>query len=533
MIAAILRAQLRSMRFGGRGSVFSVVTALIWYGLWFFGACVAGYVAAHASSGALDEYLPLGLLAVCLYWQLVPVVSATMGSALDMRKLLAYPIPHGKLFQVELLLRAIAGLEMILPLAGVGLGLIANPAGGASAALRVMAAFLLFMLFNVLLASGMRSVLERLLTRRKVRELLAIVMACLWLLPRLLMESGVRLKSLGPVAPYARAFGLPWTAAAHAALASSAWLSLPALLLWTALAAWFGRRQFERNLRYDPLAAQATVLGDRPPRSQAVTEPFFRLPSLLWRDPLAGLVEKELRSLSRTPRFRMIFVMGFTFGLMMWLPMVIGRHASDHSTMSRYFLTIVCGYSLTLLGQVTYWNCFGFDRSAALLYFAVPQPITTVLVGKNIASLVFIYLELLVLSAITAAFGMLGGWGHWLETVATIGVCSVYLLAMGNVSSVNYPRALHPERVSQGGSGGRFQGLLFLLYPLALLPVFLAFVARYAFDSQWAFWLVLALAAVIGGIVYWIALESAVNTARTRREAILQELSKSDGPVAQ
>jgi hypothetical protein len=34
------------------------------------------------------------------------------------------------------------------------------------------------------------------------------------------------------------------------------------------------------------------------------------------------------------------------------------------STLSRHFLTLICVYALTLLGQVSYWNCFGFDRSA-------------------------------------------------------------------------------------------------------------------------------------------------------------------------
>jgi hypothetical protein len=31
---------------------------------------------------------------------------------------------------------------------------------------------------------------------------------------------------------------------------------------------------------------------------------------------MGAIVEKELRSLARTPRYRMVFVMGFSFGLM-------------------------------------------------------------------------------------------------------------------------------------------------------------------------------------------------------------------------
>jgi hypothetical protein len=41
----------------------------------------------------------------------------------------------------------------------------------------------------------------------------------------------------------------------------------------------------------------------------------------------------------------------------------------------------------------------------------------------------------------------------------------------------------------------------------------------------------LAISAIIGAILYWIALESAVNAAGRRREQIVQELSQSDGPV--
>jgi ABC-2 type transport system permease protein len=530
MIAAILRAQWLSMRVGGRGSVAGAVSGLLWYGLWFFAGCAAWYWTAHAAAAPLGFNLPIGLLLVCFYWQLVPVLSASMGAALDMRKLLAYPIPHGKLFVVEVLLRLTTGMEMMLVLTGTAIGLIANPRGGWVAAPRVLAALALLVLCNLLFSSGMRSILERLLARRKVRELMAVVMASIWALPRVLTESGFRLKSLGPAAPVIQAFALPWTAAAHAALNQSAAAALLALAGWTALAGWFGRTQFERGLRFDALAAQATPLAARKSGRASLRERFYRLPGLIWRDPLAAVVEKELRTMARTPRFRMVFVMGFTFGLMLWLPMAIGRHADRHGAMAHYFLTVVCAYSLTLLGQVSYWNCFGFDRSAASLYFAVPQPIAAVLVGKNIASLVFIYLELTILTGITLALGMLTGWEQWLEATVVIGICSLYLLGIGNVASVQYPRALHAERVSQGGSS-KFQGMLFLFYPLALLPVFLAYLARYAFDSAAAFWLVLALAAGIGALVYWLALESAVKTAGQRREQILRELSQGEGPV--
>ncbi len=530
MIAAILRAQWLSMRFGGRASAAGAMAGVLWYGIWVFAGCAAWWWTAQATPAALSYYLPIGLLIVCFYWQLVPVLSASMGSSLDMRKLVAYPIPHRTLFLVEVLLRLTTGIEMLLVLAGTAAGLIQNPSNGWLSAPGVLAALAILSACNLLFSSGMRSILERLLARRRVRELLAVFMVCVWMAPRLLVESGFRLKSLGPVAPVVQAFGLPWTAAAHAALHQSTVSSLLALSAWTALAAWFGRRQFERGLRFDAIAAQATPSA-RKSGLEPIRERFYRLPGLIWRDPVGAIVEKELRTLTRTPRFRMVFVMGFTFGLMMWLPLVIGRHGNRDGTLAHYFLTVVCVYSLTLLGQVTYWNCFGFDRSATSLYFSAPQPMSAVLVGKNLASVVVIYSELVVLTGVTLIFGMLTNWEQWIEAVVVIGICSMYVLAIGNYSSVQYPRALHAERVSQGGSSSRFQGVIFLLSPVALLPVLLAYLARYALDSALAFWVVLGFAAAIGAAVYKMGLDSAVQTAGRRREQILQELSKGEGPV--
>jgi ABC-2 type transport system permease protein len=67
----------------------------------------------------------------------MPVLSASMGASLDLRKLLPYPIPHRKLFTVEVLLRLTTAVEMLILMAGGVAGLIANPGvGGWRAAAR-------------------------------------------------------------------------------------------------------------------------------------------------------------------------------------------------------------------------------------------------------------------------------------------------------------------------------------------------------------------------------------------------------------
>jgi ABC-2 type transport system permease protein len=534
MIFAILRAQLLSMRMGARrGATFSFITGLIWYGFWSFLAFLIEALTVQSDAAALRSWIPAGLLLVCLYWQLVPIVSTSMGSGLDMRKLLVYPVPHRKLFIVETALRLATAFEMVLILTGGMVGLVRNPDfGGFGAAPRILALLSIYVLFNLLLASGLRSLLERLLSRRRLREMLVFLLLIGLTVPRLLFETGVEVGGFHRFDVLLRLTVLPWAAVGAAILGGSVWLAVAVVSAWTVAAAWFGRSQFDRNLRYDAVAAQAAPLDPEPVRADSWSERFFRLPSLLFRDPLAGIIEKELRSLSRTPRFRMVFVMGFSFGVMVWLPLILGRDADRQGVLEQNFLVVVSVYALTLLGQVTYWNGFGFDRSAVQFYFAAPAPISKTLLGKNLASLIFIYLEVAILIVITLVLRVGIGVSQIIEAVVVVGVCALYMMGFGNISSVQYPRPLTPERVSQGGALSRFQALVFVLYPIALMPVFLAYLARYAFNSETAFALILAFAAVLGGFLYWLGMESAVKGIATGRERILTDLSRGEGPVA-
>lgn len=531
LIAAVLRAQWLSMRSfrlqsRRRWAALSMITALIWYGFWTMIAFTAEETAANAElKGFIETGLAPAVLLIFLYWQLAPLVSASMGSSLDLKKLAIYPVPHRDLFSIEVLLRLTTCVEMVLVLMGIVTGLFRNPFyGGLAAIPRLLMAFAIFLSFNLLLAAGTRSLVERLLRQRRLREILMLLFVLVAALPQLLLTIGT------PAGPWKTALlrsswpFLPWGAFSNLALGQRVFTPLAVLLIWTAAAGYFGRRQFERSLRFDaaeqPLSSGAT-------RSRMDLAAF---PGLFLPDPLAAMVEKELRSLARTPRFRVVFVMGFSFGLLIWLPMKL-RHSATGSTISRHFLTIVCLYALILLGQVSYMNALGFDRSAAQVYYSLPVPVSQALAGKNAAAAIFTLLEMLLLTAICLLLGLPSLLSEAPEAYLVTAVVALYLFAAGNLSSVHFPRAMNPEHMSGAGAAGRMQALLFFLYPLALLPVALAFWARYVFESEGAFYLVLGLAAVIGAVFYWIAMDSAAHAAVRRRELIMTELSRGVGPV--
>jgi ABC-2 type transport system permease protein len=535
VIAAILRAQwlsMRSFRLSSRrrAAIFSIFTAVLWYGFWAALACIAEeFLASRQSSGSMQVGLPTGLLIIFLYWQLAPLISASLGASLDLKKLLIYPVPHRKLFAIEVLLRLTTCGEMLLILAGSVTGLLRNPVfGGVARAPRLVTSFLLFVAFNLLLAAGMRNLLERLLSHKRVREILMLVLVIGAALPRLIIVTrgsagaAERFLSIAPGGFW------PWSATSHIALGQETFFSGLILIWWVVAAFAFGRQQFERSLRYDAQSTASPKKDQSPSRLDAL----FRLPSLFLPDPVAAVVEKELRALSRTPRFRMVFIMGFSFGMIVWLPITFGGRGAGSSIVAEHYLTVVSVYALTLLGQVSYLNTFGFDRSAVQVYFSVPVSIAQFFAGKNIAVVLFLAVEMLAVTLAASILRIHMAAGTVLEAFVVTAIVAIYLLAIGNLSSVHFPRAMNPERVSQGGAASRMQALIFLFYPVALLPVFLAFWARHVFGSELIFSIVLTFAALLGIVVYWIAMDSAVRAVSERREKILMELSGSEGPVA-
>jgi ABC-2 type transport system permease protein len=244
------------------------------------------------------------------------------------------------------------------------------------------------------------------------------------------------------------------------------------------------------------------------------------------------LIEKELRTLSRSPRFRLVFFMGFSFGLIIWLPLAFGDSGNSDSTLASNYLTVVSVYAVMLLADALFWNCLGFDRSAVQLYFVAPVRIATVLIAKNAAAAIFVLLEILAVALVCALLRMPITPAKVFEACLVAMVLTSYLLGLGNLGSMHHPRAVDPAQTWRSNAAKGFQALLLLIYPFICAPVLLAYLARYAFASDLAFYLVLAAAAIVGLVIYTIALESACAKATRHRERIIAQLSASERPVS-
>lgn len=528
--ATILWAQWRSLlnaypKFGGAGRAITIVFALLWYAGWTWAAVfVAGMTSLPATAGWLKQYLGYGLLGALVYWQVMPLMMASTGAALDLKRLMVYPIPHGDLFRIELLLRITTGVETVLVLIGLAVGLLINPLMPKWA----LVAIPVFIVFNICLAAGLRGVLRQLFEKRGTREITVLVFVTLAALPQLVVALGVP-EPLQRAVMQVVAAPWPWTVTANLMLGEAVAMNLAGVLGWVAAAWAFGRWQFERSLRFDAATPGATLRANG--RGAGLLDAFYRLPSRLFRDPLGALVEKELRFLTRAPRFRLVFLMGFTFGLLIWLP---AAHRQGHETgnlLSQNYLVFVSAYALLLLGEVCFWNAFGFDRSATQFYFVAPVHFRTVLRAKNLTAAFFVLLEITTINVVCAVMGLSAGWLKVAEAYSVAVVLTLFFLGMGNLGSVYYPRPVNPTQSWRSASPGRFQAYLLLLLPLMAAPLALAFLARYAFDSEAAFFAVLALDAGIAMAVYHVATDSAVNAAESRRELLIETLSRTEGPI--
>jgi ABC-2 type transport system permease protein len=528
--SAIVWAQWRSTRnhlprANLGGLIFTSVLTAIWYGAFCYLAVLAGILLSQpVELPAFNKILPAALLLCFLYWQVIPVFLTSMGASLDLRKLLVYPIPKRTLFVIEVILRVSTGMEMLMVLTGAAAGLLFNPKVPFWAPFSLA----LFVVFNLFCSTGVRDLLVRLLAHKRAREIVVFVVVICAALPQLILFRGsqARMRQFFNAEP---TLIFPWTATARLALGEFSWMSLGVMLAWTLAAYAFGRTQFERGLRFD--AAEAAARGSSSTRRVSRLEWWYQLPNAIFRDPLAALVEKELRFLSRAPRFRLVFLMGFSFGLLVWGPIAFGQVSTERSFISDNYLTMVSIYAILLLSDALFWNCFGFDRSAAQVYFLVPVKMSTVLAGKNLAAAFLVLMEIVAIALVCALLRLPLSGRQILEAFAVTCVITLFILAVGNMSSLYNPRAVNPVKPVKTAAQSRTQALLMLAFPVTLTPVAIAYLARYAFDTEWAFFGVLLFAGVLGILMYYYSMQSALRAAADRREQIISALSSGEGPI--
>jgi len=536
-VRTLLALQRRSIVNGFRdrrqryGLLVSLITGGLWYGLWITVAITCAVVPSYIGTEEIEYSLPGFLLFALGYWQLSPLVTLSLGASLEMRKLALYPVSVPTLFFVECLLRLWTAVEMILVLCGLFTGI---AVAGSSSSLLLAAGLTAFIAFNTFLSAGVRNLVERVFQKRRLRETILIAMVTLTVLPQALAFSATArgwarnaLRNQLEVPYWVTPAGLSSRLALNQALASDIVL----LLAMIVVAGVFGYGMFRASCRL----SSASTAGEQAPKSaNAGRVRWISRLARLAPDPLGALIEKEIHYLWRSPRFRLPFFMGFTFGVIAWAPIVLSVEGPLGEWLQSGATSFISLYAMLLLGPVLFLNRFGFDRGAARFYFWMPLSFQQLLAAKNVATAFYCYAEAFAVIAIARIIGLPVGWMEALETLAAVSVALLYLLSVGNHMSVRFPVASNPDRVSRAGAGhGVRAAAQFFLFPLSLFPVLSPFASRYAGPALGdAFWVLLALAAAGGLALYSLTFGAASRYGLQEREFLLGNLSGGEGPVA-
>lgn len=125
----------------------------------------------HPSMIKAFIYLFLG---ITLYWQVIPLVTASFGSGLSISNFRLYPISDKKLLFLDLFSGAtdLTSLSLYLPLLGILIGsIIISPLY--SPILIIL--FALFILFNIALSRYLQRILEKLFAHRRIKEIMVFI----------------------------------------------------------------------------------------------------------------------------------------------------------------------------------------------------------------------------------------------------------------------------------------------------------------------------------------------------------------------
>ncbi|MGC2660464.1 MAG: hypothetical protein WA324_21125 [Bryobacteraceae bacterium] len=525
-IRALAWVHFRSMRNRfprtGWGTILIWFLSLLWYGLFVGLGTLLAFALPLIDLKTLRIAIPLALIAIMIYWQIFPLATLSGGWSLQMGKLRVYPIKLSALFTIEVFLRLTTAPEAIAVLLGGVIGLARHPHVPFAGAL----ALLLFIPFNLFLLIGLREALMRSGRNKKFRELRPLIFILFAITPQFIARPPIR-DYLKPYAiAVARVPATPWREWTALSLGSFSLLSVLSVVGWLAAAYYFARWQFALSLREDELVSLPSSPASR---KTSWLDALWSLPDRLTRDPLAALLQKEFRSLVRMPRFRVLFGLACVFSVLVFLPMIL--RGGRVGFIANNFLPIVNVYGMLILSEVMVFNVFGFDRKAVQIYLISPAPFEIVLKAKNLVALCFIMLQSASVIIIAALFRIRVTPIDAVNALGTTLVITLFLMCAGNLASVHMPRPTDPNQTFRRQTGGKLQLWIMGSFIGLSVPIGFAFLARWAFNTEWAYLGVLAVDLVIGWIVYRLSLESAVKRALEKTEDLIDKLSKGGDPV--
>jgi hypothetical protein len=533
-LVASLRWSILKHGLRRKNNVWDLI-GMIWVGI-FSGLTVIGLAFAFYEGGYQFvaknrvEWMALLFWAIFLWWQFFPILIAGFGTNFDFATLLRFPLSLRAFY----LLGLGYGLSDFAALSST-CWLISMMAGASSAKLSLLpamaAVIVLFVVMNVSLERLIGSWLEKLLAKRKAREvfigIFVMSMVSLNFLNPLFQRWGqARKPKFLEWIPYLH--WLPGSLAGNAVARTAsmdhrgywlamaglfAWAVVVSVLLWRRYAALYSGEMISESMA--PVAARKRIR--KTVENQARAE--------LLSPQVAAMFGKELHYLTRNgfafltlilPPF-MVFFFTFQFGP--------GSLLKEHSLKPAFFFPGILAYLVLILISPAY-NSFAFESRGIQSYFMSPVRFRDVLLGKNLFLFALVGLEL------AFSFALLiwrVGWPGTAMFVSTImaGIFAVVgQLPIANWSSLSFPKKMEIGKMKgQRNSGVAVWtafGVQIVLGGICALVLFIGQWTRNPWLPAVAF-AALAVAA-LGG--YAASLNAMNGLAEQKKELLIETLTR-------
>ena len=436
-------------RKNNRWDMIGVILAAAGSAVLVAGLCVAFYAGAYFFlTRGRASWMPLLYWAIFLWWQVVPILVAGFGANFEFRNLLRFPLSL-RAFYILGVGYGFADFAAVSSLCWIASMLVATAVGRVQLLPVMTVASLLFVLVNVTLERLVGSWLERILAKRRARELLVglfvlSMVSMNFLNPALQRwgDHGTRPRIVHLVPYFSWMPGsLTGNALAAASDGDSQGLVLTVAGLFVWLAATSGLLWVRYRAQYlgEELSESATPLtSKRGNRRQAAS---FGLPGFL-SPPVAGVMRKEFHYLTRN---------GFSFITLILPPVMVmffslqfagsNSQIEGHGLSPQTFFPAVMAYLILILLSPAY-NSFAFEGHGIQSYFMAPVRMRDVLVGKNLFLVSVVAVELVIsLGVLVWRIGF-PGLPLFLSTIAAAAFAVMGQLTIANWSALSFPKKM-------------------------------------------------------------------------------------------
>jgi len=527
----ILRNHLR--RKNSRWDIIGLVWAAVFSSVIVVGLSLAfGWGAYISLSTGRLGWLLLLFWSISLFWQIFPMFVAGLGATFQFRTLLRFPLSLTAFYLVGLAygLADFAAISSVLWLFAITVGI-----GFADFTLlpAVIVIVALFILMNTTIERLLGSWFERLLARRRTRELMLGLFVLL----------SISLQFIGPrIAGYARGSHspllsfLPYLSPFPPSIAGNAIASAAhghAIAFLSGVAGLLAYTGFFSGLLWYRFAAQ--YRGEE--LSEAAAPGRVVLPAAtssssspdalsLLSPQVAAVLRKEFRYLTRN---------GFVLVSLLMPPILVllftsqfgGRHPSiTHRGISpEMFFPGMMGYLILMLMTPAY-NCFAYEGRGIQTYFTAPVRFRDVLLGKNLMHAAVLALEIVLSLTVLALRIGLPSTPVLVATLTAVIFAVAGQFAIADWVSLSFPRKLEFGSMrGQRSSGVSIWVAFGVQLLLAGICSLILFVGRWT-NNPWLpaeVFTGLAAASIAG---YFATLDALTNVAEKKKEILIETLSR-------